>query len=62
LTVFNPGVAVISVGEDNSFGYLATKIIDRLEEKNGENIYRDDEQGTVKFITDGKKLWVKTEK
>jgi len=27
-----------------------------------ENIYRTDENGTIEFITDGDRLWVKTEK
>ena len=31
-----------------------------LEEKLGsENIYRTDEQGTIEFITDGERLWVR---
>jgi len=32
----------------------------RLEKKLGsENIYRTDEQGTIEFITDGERLWVR---
>mgnify|MGYP001065412175 CR=1 FL=1 len=62
LAVANPHLAVISVGEDNRFGHPSEDVIDRLEEKlDSENIYRTDEQGTIEFITDGERLWVKTE-
>ncbi|MDP2728943.1 MAG: DNA internalization-related competence protein ComEC/Rec2 [Dehalococcoidales bacterium] len=60
LAVVNPRLAVISVGENNSFGHPSSDVMDRLEEKAGkENIYRTAEQGTVEFITDGERLWVK---
>ncbi|TET18292.1 MAG: DNA internalization-related competence protein ComEC/Rec2 [Dehalococcoidia bacterium] len=63
LAVVNPKVAVISVGEDNPFGHPTPEVMARLKEKVGsENIYRTDEQGTIEFITDGEKLWVKTDK
>jgi competence protein ComEC len=48
------------VGE-NSFGHPSDEVIDRLEQKLGEaNVYRTDEQGTIDFITDGERLWVRT--
>ena len=60
LSAANPQVAVISVG-DNPFGHPSDEVVKRLEEKLGtENIYRTDEQGTIEFITDGERLWVKT--
>lgn len=68
LAVVNPRVAVISVGEDNPFGHPSQEVIARLEEKLGsENIYqtydkKTDEHHTIEFITDGERLWVKTEK
>jgi len=63
LAVVNPQLAVISVGTDNTYGHPSDEVMERLEEKLGsENIYRTDEQGTIEFITDGKKLWVKVEK
>jgi beta-lactamase superfamily II metal-dependent hydrolase len=38
-------------------------VMEKLEDRIGsENIYRTDEQGTIEFITDGEKLWVKVEK
>ena len=60
LAVVNPRLAVISVGEDNSFGHPDIEVMTRLEERLGrENIYRTDEQGTIEFITDGERLWVR---
>jgi len=60
LAVVNPEVAVISVGKDNYYGHPTSEVMERLEEKPGsENIYRTDEQGTIEFITDGEKLWVR---
>jgi len=61
LAVARPRVAVISVGAGNRFGHPAGQVLDRLERKLGAgNIYRTDEQGTIEFITDGKRLWVVT--
>lgn len=63
LAVAEPVAAVISVGKDNKFGHPAPEVMQRLEEKVGkENIYRTDDNGTVEFITDGEKLWVKRER
>jgi competence protein ComEC len=61
LAAVNPRVAVISVGE-NPFGHPSREVVERLEQKLGsENIFRTDEQGTIEFITDGQRLWVKTD-
>jgi competence protein ComEC len=61
LAVVSPQVAVISVGADNPYGHPSNDVMSRLKEKVGlNNIYRTDEQGTVEFITDGERLWVKT--
>ena len=63
LAVVNPEVAVISVGVDNKFGHPTSEVMERLEQKlSSENIYRTDEQGTIEFITDGEKLWVRMER
>jgi competence protein ComEC len=63
LAVVNPQLAVISVGADNSYGHPTPEVMERLEEKLGsKNIYRTDEHGTVEFITDGKRLWVRVER
>ncbi|MFH1382459.1 MAG: DNA internalization-related competence protein ComEC/Rec2 [Chloroflexota bacterium] len=63
LAVVNPEVAVISVGSGNPFGHPTNAALDRLRTKLApSNIYRTDENGTIEFITDGEKLWVKVEK
>jgi competence protein ComEC len=60
LAEVSPAAAVISVG-GNSFGHPSGEVIGRLEERLGAgNIYRTDELGTIEFITDGERLWVKT--
>jgi competence protein ComEC len=65
LSAVSPQVAVISVGKDNEFGHPTPEVLRRLEEKLGsENIYcteEPDEQGTIEFITDGERLWVKVD-
>ncbi len=63
LAVVNPQLAVISVGADNRFGHPTPEVMERLiEEVGAENIYRTDEQGTIEFITDGVRLWVKVKR
>jgi len=60
LAVVNPQLAVISVGADNEYGHPSDEVLSRLEDRLGsENIYRTDEDGTVEFITDGERLWVR---
>jgi len=59
LAAVSPAAAVISVGE-NSYGHPHGEVIDRLEETLGKDyIYRTDERGTIEFITDGERLWVR---
>jgi len=59
LAVVDPEAAVISVGEDNPYGYPHDEVLERLKEKLGsENIFRTDKQGTIEFTTDGGRLWV----
>jgi competence protein ComEC len=61
LAEVSPGVAVISVGKENRFGHPSGEVVGRLEEKLGAgNIFRTDQRGTIEFITDGEKLWVRT--
>jgi len=60
LAVVDPEVAVISVGADNTFGHPSPEVVERLTDRIGEeNVYRTDEDGTVEFITDGERLWVR---
>lgn len=55
----NPSYAVISVGEDNSYGHPHKETLDLLEAFNCE-IYRTDFDQTVVFSSDGKTISVKT--
>ena len=60
LAAVDPEVAVVCVGKDNPFGHPSPEVLQRLATALGqENVYRTAEDGTVEFITDGQKLWVK---
>jgi competence protein ComEC len=53
---------VISVGGNNTFGHPSPEVVERLEEKLGKGkVYRTDKNGTIEFITDGERLWIKME-
>jgi competence protein ComEC len=59
LNAVKPQIAVISVGENNRYNHPSDETLKRLNDCVGEgNVYRTDEDGTVEFITDGKKLWI----
>ena len=61
LDVVAPQVAVISVGKDNNYAHPSADVLTRLERKVGaKDVYRTDRQGTIEFISDGSRLWVKT--
>jgi competence protein ComEC len=63
LSVASPQLAVMSVGSGNEYSHPSDEVMARLIEKVGsENIYRTDQDGTIEFITDGERLWVKTER
>jgi competence protein ComEC len=60
LAAVDPEVAVISVGADNPFGHPSSEVVERLINRLGEdNVYRTDVNGTIEFITDGERLWVR---
>jgi competence protein ComEC len=59
LEAVDPAASVISVGARNPFGHPSPEVIARLSD---DSIFRTDEHGSVKFETDGRRLWVKTEK
>lgn len=62
LAVVDPRVAVISVGAGNRFGHPGKGVLERLAaEVEPECVYRTDTHGTIEFITDGQRLWVRTE-
>jgi len=63
LTEVDPQLAVISVGADNPFGHPSPEVVERLGEMVGEDrVYLTSEQGTIELTTDGKRLWVRTDK
>jgi competence protein ComEC len=58
-----PSVAVVSAGEDNRFGHPHAETLDALGRHVPEDrVYVTSEQGTVEFVTDGRRLEVKTER
>ena len=60
LAAVDPEVAVISVGADNSFGHPSPEMVERLIGRLGEdNVYRTNEDGTIEFVTDGERLWLR---
>jgi len=61
LAAISPKYAVISVGQDNSYGHPVQEILDRINATNA-TIYRTDLQGDITVISDGKKLTITTEK
>jgi competence protein ComEC len=63
LAVVTPQMAVISVGADNDYGHPSKEVMTRLTDTVGEgNIFRTDQNGTIEFITDGERLWVKKDR
>ena len=61
LSVVSPQMAVISA-DPAEHGHPHPDVMARLETEVGlENIYLTDEDGTIEFITDGKRLWIKIE-
>jgi competence protein ComEC len=63
LALVRPQVAVVSVGKDNAYAQPSPSVTARLESLLGPaNLYRTDRNGTIEFITDGQRLWVKTER
>lgn len=58
LDAVDPQYVVISAGRDNSYGHPHKEVIDRLVEK-GVDIQKTTESGSVVFVSDGEKLWIK---
>jgi competence protein ComEC len=62
LNAVNPELVVISVGADNRFGHPSPQVLERLEGLvEEERILRTDEDGTIEAVTDGERVWIKTD-
>ena len=63
LTAVKPVAAVISAGADNRHDHPHSDVTRRLElTLGGDRTYLTAERGDVEFITDGRRIWVKTER
>jgi len=63
LNAVSPQLAIISVGEDNPYHLPDEEVCDRLEQSLGQDrVYLTSERGTIELISDGHKLWLKTER
>lgn len=58
IDVARPQIAVISVGENNSYGHPSEEILKMLK-KAGTIVKRTDKEGDVVIFTDGEKMYVK---
>jgi competence protein ComEC len=63
LAIAHPSAAVISAGIANRFGHPSSEVLSKLTSQVGsDRIFVTARQGNIEFITDGDKLWYKTEK
>lgn len=58
LETVKPQYGVISVGAKNDFGHPHLRTIDNLE-KQGIDILRTDDLGTIRIVSDGNNFWLK---
>ena len=56
-----PKYAVISVGADNSYGHPHDSVTGRLRDADAE-VYRTDQHGDIKMVSDGKSITIYTER
>ena len=63
LSAVAPAAAVISAGADNPYGHPHPEVMDRLGLTPGEDrTYLTAERGDIEFISDGERLWVRTQR
>lgn len=56
-----PTYAVISVGTGNDYGHPTEEALSRLRDENAQ-IFRTDLQGDITFVSNGKNIWVTTDR
>ena len=61
LEAVKPEIVVVSTGWDDRFGALHPEVRESYD-RSGARIFTTAEHGAVTFTTDGKQIWVKTEK
>ncbi|MBP3395671.1 MAG: MBL fold metallo-hydrolase [Clostridia bacterium] len=61
LAAATPGIAAISCGRDNDYGFPHTGVLERLAAA-GAAVYRTDEAGTLHFASDGHTVYVREER
>jgi competence protein ComEC len=59
LVQVNPLLTVIQVGADNDYGHPHDEVLERLA---GRNVLRNDLHGRVHVMSDGRQMWVETER
>ena len=59
LDAVSPAFAVISLGFENSYGFPNREVLDRLRER-GVMVFRTDQDGMVSIRSDGRRLYVQT--
>ena len=63
LEAVSPSAAVISAGRDNRFGHPSEEVVRRMEALGSQPaIFSTAEHGSATFRTDGRRLWVETER
>ena len=55
----DPAVVVMQVGKDNDYGHPHAEVLARLE---GRLVLRNDEDGRVQLESDGRQMWIATER
>jgi len=58
LAAVDPQIAVISMEADSRFGHPSEEVLARLSAADC-RVFRTDRDGTIEFITDGQRCWVK---
>jgi competence protein ComEC len=62
LTVANPELAIISAGKNNTYNHPHEEVLSELISRTGDHrVFITSTHGTIELITDGHKLWMKTD-